>query len=196
MNHFKHNSTKFLLAVFLLCILFANKASAYYTYPSLGIKLVTSGNGLAVAPAFTARYSFRQVDFDLGANLQLRGMRFTGYQGNMTIYVSPPTRKVRLGFFIGARYFNSASLKNNVAAQEKWKQPEADVNFDELKVRCIEGQAGFGVRIHHTWRISSFYGVGFGAYQTLGNAATFEGMHRQVNQAELTMNFALSYSLR
>ncbi len=157
---------------------------------------MTSGNGLALAPAFTARYSFANVEFDLGANFQIRESRFSGYQANVYYYVTPWTRKVRLGFFAGVRYFHSASLKKNVAAQETWKQPEADVKFDELKLRCIEGQAGFGLRVHHSPVWNSFYGVGFGVYHTPETSRLVNGMHRQFQQMELTLNFGFSYSIR
>lgn len=165
-------------------------------YPSFGINFLATGNGLAMAPAITAHYSFRSVDFGFGVNYQLRESRFTGYQGNICIYATPPARKVRLGFFLGGRYFMNASLKQNVVAQEKWKQPEAPVDYAQMRMRCVEGQAGFGLRIHHSYRISSFYGIGFGAYYTLGERATYAGMHRELSQAELTMNFGASYSLR
>jgi hypothetical protein len=196
MNTTYFSPLKIVSAAILLIMLNIHNASAFTGYPSFGIKLVSAGNGLAAAPAITARYSFKRVDFDIGANFQLRESRFTGYQANMIYYVAPPSRKVRLGFFTGLRYFYSASLRQNVAAQEKWKQPEASVNFDELKMRCVEAQAGFGLRVHHSLRINSFYGIGFGAYHTLGNPVTYEGMHRELTQAELTLNFALSYSFR
>lgn len=196
MKSYNYSPLKIFAAAMLFIMMSIGQATASPGYPSFGITWVSTGNGLAMAPAITARYSFRKVDFDLGANFQLREARFTGYQANMCYYVAPPTRKVRLGFFAGVRYFECASLKQNVAAQEKWKQPEANVNFDELKVRCIEAQAGFGLRVHHSLRWNTFYGIGFGAYQTLGNSETFSGMHREFRQAQLTLNFALSYSLR
>jgi hypothetical protein len=190
------SSIKLSAALLLLCMLLTRQAFGFDGYPSFGLNLMTSGAGLATAPAISARYSFEKLDIEMGANFQLRESRFSGYQANICYYVSPHTRKVRLGFFVGMRYFNSASLKKIVAATENWKQPEANVNFDELKVRCIEGQAGFGVRVHHSLRWNSFYGIGFGAYQTLGNSLPYEGMHREFQQTELTLNFGLSYSFR
>jgi hypothetical protein len=176
--------------------LFSLTAQATSNYPSIGVRMTWTGNGLAAAPAFTFRYSFPKMDVDFGANFQLQGSRFNGCQTNVMWYVSPPTKKVRLGFFTGVRYLAGASLKPDVVAQEKWVQPESKLNFDELQLRCIEGQAGFGVRVHHTQRVNTFYGVGVGMYQTLGECSNYEGMHRELRQAELSLNCGLSYSFR
>ena len=165
-------------------------------YFSIGVKWITTGNRLAQAPALTVRYSFPKMDFDFGVNYQLKESRFTGGQANMCWYVIPVKRKVRLGFFCGVRYLHNASLKESVVAQERWKQPESNLNFDELKMRCLEEQIGFGLRIQHSQYFSTFYGIGAGAYQTLGNTEQYAGMHRPVATGQLTMNFGAAYSFR
>lgn len=189
-------SSKFAALFIAAFFLLTAPAKALTHYPSVGVKMNWSGNGLAAAPALSFRYSFSKVDIDFGMNYQVQGSRFTGYQTNVTWYASPSTRKVRLGFFGGVRYFYGASLKSTVVATEKWVQPESKLNFDELRMRCVEGQLGFGVRVHHTQRISTFYGVAFGAYQTLGDTEQYAGMHREVHQAQLSLNCSLSYSFR
>lgn len=103
---------------------------------------------------------------------------------------------MRLGFFAGVRYFQNASLNAGSVAQEKWVQPESKLNFDELRLRCIEEQAGFGVKVTHSLHISTFYGIAIGAYQTLGDTQQYAGMHREVNQAELALTCGLNYSFR
>lgn len=183
-------------ALLFLLVFAALPSQASGQYPSLGIKMSWAGNGLANAPALVLNYAFDKTEFDVGANFQLNGSRFSGCQANIIRYVSPSTRKVRLGFYVGARYFFGASLSETTAAQEKWVQPESNLNFDELKMRCLETHAGFGIRMQHTYAISSFYAIGFGAYKTLGNATQYSGMHREVGQAELAINIGLSYSFR
>lgn len=183
------------IVIAALCLV-SSPAKAWKSYPSVGIKMNWAGNGLATAPAFTIRYSFQNTDVDFGANFQLHNSRFSGYQANVIRYVTHSGKKIRLGLFAGLRYFYGASLKANVVAQEKWVQPESKLNFDELRIRCIEGQAGFGVRVFHNQRINTFYGIAFGAYQTLGETAQYEGMHREVKQAQLSLNCSLSYSFR
>jgi hypothetical protein len=196
MNLPVHTTTKLLAFTFIACIVLTTSAHAKGGYPSLGMSTRFSGNGLAAAPALSVRYSLDRIDFDFGANFQMRDSRFSGVQANACWYVVPPVKKVRLGFFCGLRYFHSALLNTAVTAQEKWKQPESKLNFDELRMRCVEAQAGFGIRVQHSHHVSTFYGVGLGAYQTVGDTHLYEGMHREINRAELSLDVALSYSFR
>lgn len=191
------SSVKLSVLLFVAALsLFSTRAEAFTNYPSIGVKMNCTGSKLAVAPALTIGYSFENVELDLGTNFQLCDSRLVGCQGNVMWYMVAPTRKVRLGFFAGVRYFHNASLNASSVAQEKWVQPESKINFDELRLRCIEEQAGFGLKVNHSQHISTFYGIALGAYQTLGETAEYEGMHREVQQADLSLTFSLSYSFR
>lgn len=182
--------------IVLMLGMFSAPAKAFNNYPSIGLKMTCTGNKLAAAPALTVGYSFEKVEFDFGTNFQLSDSRPVGCQANVMWYMVAPTRKVRLGFFAGVRYFHNASLTTGSVAQEKWVQPESKLNFDELRLRCIEEQVGFGLKVTHSLRISTFYGIAIGAYQTLGDTQQYAGMHREVNQAQLALNCGLSYSFR
>lgn len=189
------NLIKAILVVFACCTT-VYATTPFKPYASIGSKIYLSGNGLAAAPALTVSYSLERMEIDLGANFQVHGSHFSGGQANVCWYVTPEWKKVRLGFFGGLRYLHSASLKRSIVAQEKWVQPESKLDFDELKMQCFEGQAGFGLRVQHSHHISTFYGIGFGAYQTMGNTQQYAGMHREINRSQLSLNFSLSYSFR
>lgn len=169
--------------------------SGQEAYPSIGIKTCVSGSGLAIAPAIIAGYNFRHLAVNVGVNMQVRKTHICGVQGTVSYYLGNPGEKIRLGFFTHARYFYSAGLKQAAIAQEKYKAPESSLDFDRLILQTVEGQVGFGLLIGHSTCISTFYGIGIGAYQTLGNTQKYSQMHREINRAQLMLTFGFNYAL-
>lgn len=177
----------------LLCLVVVS-AHAQRSHASVGIKTMVSGNGLAAAPALTFSYSLPKVEIELGANFQLRNTHFSGVQGNICWYASKPGRKMRLGFFVGARYLYASALSNKVILQEKYITPESSLDFESMQLGTIEEQIGFGMRVQHAACFNSFYGIGIGAYQTIGDTSKYVEMHREKSGLQLVLNFGVRYS--
>lgn len=161
----------------------------------IGLRTMLSGNGISTAPALTFQYAGTNWEWELGADLQLRKPHFSGMQTTLCYY---PMRKniqgLRLGFFTNIHYSFAALMNKNVIEQESFLAPERRMQINEMHLRIIEGQAGFILRIFHTKDLSTYYGVGFGAYQTLGDEDDYVLIHREFNHAQLVLNFGINYN--
>lgn len=181
-----------LLALLLIGIL---PLSARILPTGIGVRTMLSGNGISTAPALTFQYAGDKWEWEIGANLQLRKPHLSGMQ--TTLYYYPMRKNIqglRLGFFTNINYNFAGFMNKNVIEQESFLAPERRVQLKEMQLEVLEAQAGFVLRIFHTSELSTYYGVGFGAYQTLGNEDDYVLIHREFNHAQLVLNFGINYN--
>lgn len=162
-----------------------------------GLKTGLSGNGLRSAPTVTINFTGYKWELELGADFQLRNTNFSGAQA--TVYYYPMRtniQRLRLGFFANCRYNFETLLGNATIAQENYLQPESRLNMKEVTLQTAELNAGFLLRVYHSQYISTFYGIGAGAYQTLGKPEDYPLKHREFNRAQLVLTAGIAIDLR
>lgn len=196
-KHSSHRSAPVLLMLLAILCTGTGLSAARILPTGIGIRTMVSANGLGAAPAFTVQYTGTKWEWEMGANIQLRNTHLSGVQSTLCYY---PMRKnalgLRLGFFANLNYNFDALINKNVIVQETFLAPESRMQINDLTLRTLEAQGGFILRVFHTRNLSTFYGVGFGAYQTLGDESNYPLIHREFNHAQLVLNFGINFDIR
>ena len=187
------NTVSALLAATALML---GTARGYATPTPVGIGLNTgiSGNGLRPYYGIALSYTGLNWEHELGADFQLHEFHSSGVKAVVRYYpMKSNYSNLRLGFFLNAQYNYDGAISKGVTEQEKFLQPEARVNIEQLRLKTAEAGTGFMVRAYHGQHFSTFYAIGIGVYKTLENKDNYMLVHREMTHSQLILNAGLTF---
>ncbi len=192
-----YTSVKKIAKIILTISLLTKIASAQNCSSYMGIRTSVSGNGLSPTNALMTGMKISRCEMELGANVQERHSHFSGLQMSFAYYLLDDcSSKAKLSAFVNCSYNFAAYLSQGTINREKQIAPESTINFQNLLLKTVETHGGFALHVQHTKYMSSFYAIGFGAYQTIGSKAVCSQMYREGNAVSLYLSVGIKYSLK
>lgn len=185
-----------LIACFFISV-FAQTVNAQESPLYIGLSHVVSGSGLAAAPIFSLGYINNNTSVELGLKFQPKAGRPTGVDVRVNYSLTSfPGGRAWLYTFADASYNHRAFLSRPTLNREVFIFPEAKTVYENLQLSTVEMQAGFGVKVDHSRRIRSNYGIGFGGYFTRGSEEVCAMMYRERSAPTLMFTLGLTCNLR
>lgn len=167
--------------------LFSMDSFAQAPFVSFQIARDITGSGLGgnVCPSIALTHN--KSTLSIGPNFQRKKMNCSGAQVNYRYSIAKSYNEKREIYFSGNFTFHtSARMSSCYVDIEKSSRPEATYNYDELRLKVIEGYAGIGFKINPTERFSTGFSTGMGMFNTLNKNYDRE-MFRE--KAALVMQF-------
>lgn len=186
-----------IVLISLTLIVSSLNSFAQNPFVSFEIARDVSGSGLGgnVCPSIALTYKNNALS--IGPNFQRKKMSFSGLQANYRYSVATSDNGKRELYLSGNLTFHtSAKMSSSNIDIEKSCHPEEETrNYEELRLRVIEGYTGIGFKINPTKNFSTGFSAGMGVFNTL-NKNYDRGMYREKSAVVLQVRFVIIYNFK
>lgn len=195
-NQTNTRTTRIIFAIILVIILISTgRTFAGDGLTGIRIQSNMTGSGLSANICLAAVFKLGNGSIGIGPDLQARKFNLSGFQCTYRYSVEKNNgAKAHLFFFSNAIYNRKAYLSRSSCNWESVVSKDQNANFTKMKLSTIEMYGGFGLKLNHSKRISSSWGIGMGFYKTLGEQDTCRKMYRDRNGVGLSINCSLAYT--
>ncbi len=189
-----------LKVLFVFCTLFGSSLDSNADVPVVSFQvfrnLTGSGLGGNVSPSLGL--TLNKSTLTIGPSFQRRKMNCSGVEANyMYAITSSYCKKIDL-YFLGTFAGHSSAFlsRGNIEIEKRTGSKEqTDVNYEEMKLKVVEGYLGVGLNFKHLKPVNAGASISLGGFDTLNKNYNRE-MYRDKIAMALQFQFQISYNFK
>ena len=155
-------SLKFIATALFICLFNLNTVYAGVNLTGFRVTSNTTGNGFGGNVFLAADLKLGHGTLSFGPNFQMRKLNLSGLQCNYSYSIGKNNYSNKYIYFFGNVYFNFSSyLSKSVIKRENFvcKEEKSRIDYSGMKFSTVEVHAGFGLKVVHSDKISTFWGI-------------------------------------